>query len=181
MPVSSAMTSSALPGSVYISSPTCSATRPRWPRNSFSRTPRREIICPLAPVSSSITTSSRVADRSSSAAPQDRMVSSSAVVAVALRKRASSRPRWIVDLPASLGPRMMVKPDASSISRSRCRPNSWSCRRVILIGRSSGSQRHLAALEEVAAQPEHLSQIGHLSCRVKRRGREGRFGPAIRR
>src|SRR4029079_11791094 len=45
-------------------------------------------------------------------APQGRSASSSPAALVARRVKASSRARWTVDLPASFGPRMTVRPGA---------------------------------------------------------------------
>ena len=57
-------------GSVYVWPSSSSETRPRWPRNSFSRTPVADGQLARASPSSSTTNSSRVLERPSSARPR---------------------------------------------------------------------------------------------------------------
>ena len=110
-PDSSASFSSARTGSVMTSPSTSSRTDPFWPPlNRFSRRPSW-----LSPSSSSQVKVIATDGRTSASASQGTSPSSSAAELVTLRVRASSTARWIVDLPASLGPRTTVSPGASSI------------------------------------------------------------------
>ena len=115
IPVSSAMTWSASVGSVMAAWPSYSRlTVPRCPANVFSRVP-----VALRPSSSSCSNSMAIHVRASGSASHGRSDSRSAAPLVTRRVMASSMARWIVDLPASFGPRTTVTPGARSISSSR--------------------------------------------------------------
>ena len=118
-PVISATTVSTWPGSVMVWPPISSSTVPFWPANRLARRP-------VAP-----SCSNSISTNGSSDAPHVRASSISRAVEVALRNRAISIAAWTVDLPASLGPRMTVRPAAGWISRSRWRRIPWTRRRVI--------------------------------------------------
>ena len=114
MPVSSASAWSARVGSVMTSPPISRRTVPFAPRNAFSIEPR---WTPFS--SSSISKSMAMTGRASSGASHDRRPSISAALEVAFFVRMSSSARWIVVLPASFGPWMIVRPGASGTSNSR--------------------------------------------------------------
>ncbi len=113
IPVSSAMTWSASVGSVTVCPSYWSLTVPFWPAKDFSSVPVAS-----RPSSSSCSNSSAIHGLVSVATSHGRRASRSAAVLVTRRVMASSIARWIVDLPASLGPRITVTPGASSTSRS---------------------------------------------------------------
>ena len=118
-PVSSTTRASMRAGSNSVSPSNSSRALPLVPAKVLTRRPSR----PSCSKPSSM--------RGSSAASQVRSDLSSSPVAVERRKRTISMACWMVDLPASLGPRMTVRPAAGRRSRSRCRRTSWSWRRVI--------------------------------------------------
>ena len=90
------------------------------PDGALARRRTSSRACPTCgPSSSSCSNSMVMIERASGGAPHGRSASSSAAVLVARLVRASSSARWIVVLPASLGPRMIVSPGASSMSKVR--------------------------------------------------------------
>ena len=126
-PESSASSSSAWAGSVTTSPSMRRLTVPLAPANTFSRWPPW-----AAPSSSSYEKVIAMAGRASGLPSHGTSPSSSPAALVTLRVSASSIARWIVDLPASLGPRTTVRPGASSMEVSRYRRRSRMERRVIL-------------------------------------------------
>ena len=113
IPVSSAITWSARVGSLIDWPSYSSRTVPFEPANVFSSVPT------FRPSSSSSSNSTVMIERASGGASHERSASSSPAVLVTRLVRASSSAFWTVVLPASLGPRMTVRPGASSMSKVR--------------------------------------------------------------
>ncbi len=113
MPVSSARIWSARAGSVTDWPSYWRSTVPLDPANVFSSVPER------VPSSSSWSNSIATTVWAPSAASHGRSDSRSPAALVTRRVMASSMARWMVDLPASFGPRTIVRPGARSMSSSR--------------------------------------------------------------
>jgi hypothetical protein len=89
------------------------ATVPRCPRKLFWIRPVR------TPSTSSCSNSIVTSGRASGSASHERMTSRSFEAEVHLRVSTSSIARWIVDLPASFGPRTTVSPRPNDTSSAR--------------------------------------------------------------
>ncbi len=126
MPVRSASRRSTSAGSVIDSPPMISSTLPLAPAKILASEPSTP---------SSSVKSMRTVGGASSGAPHRRRPSTSWPAAVTLRKRPYSMARSMVVLPASLGPRTMVRPGANSRSRSAWRWRSVSRSRLSRIRR----------------------------------------------
>ena len=109
-----ASSSSARAGSVIGSPPSSRRTCPLEPRNDFASRPSRG-----SPSSSSYVNVSATVVRESGSLSHETSPSRSAAELVTLRVSASSIARWIVDLPASFGPRTMLRPGDRMNSSSR--------------------------------------------------------------